>query len=114
MNLRTSVLAISLLALPLLANAQTQNPMAESLIKAGGQGQVLAEGCSNTSAQEINEAKEKQKNLAVQGMGVSEAQFHQWYSEGLQEGRAKWQSMSQSERQQSCKEIFEIGRALEG
>ena len=112
MNLRIASACLFLACLPLVGNAQTQNPMAESLVKVGGQAEIVAKGCSQASESELRQSKEKQKNLAIQSMGISEAQFNQWYEQGYQEAHARWQSMNAAERQEACRKVLEMAQPI--
>lgn len=112
MKPRIAFACLLLAGLPLTGNAQTQNPMAESLVKVGGQAEVVAQVCSQASENELRQAKEKQKNLAIQSVGISEAQFNQWYDQGYQEAHARWQTMNASERQKACSKVLEMAQPI--
>lgn len=101
------VSAAMLISLPSLAQ-QPNNPMMANmnaqLAKLGGTMQVTAEVCGGYTDEQLVEHKQQQKDhLARNGMDA--ASFDKGFDAGVEQGKAKWDSIPASERQAKCDEF---------
>ena len=98
--------AAMLVSLPSLAQ-DPPNPLATmnaQLAKLGGTMQVTAEVCGGYTDEQLVEHKQQQKDhLARNGMDA--ANFDKGFDAGVEQGKAKWDSIPASERQAKCDEF---------
>lgn len=97
-------MALTLLLAPSLAQAQMGMPGLDGLVKAGGEGDALAESCGSHTRDDLNDRKRQQKEMAIP-MGVSESQFNAWFAEGRKTMQGKLGVMSDTQRQQACQQL---------
>ncbi|MCQ4308603.1 hypothetical protein NA645_11485 [Pseudomonas stutzeri] len=99
--------AAMLISLPSMAQQPTNPMMANmnaQLAKLGGTMQVTAEVCGGYTDEQLVEHKQQQKDhLARNGMDA--ASFDKDFDAGVEQGKAKWDSIPASERQAKCDEF---------
>ncbi len=109
MTLFSKTFAVIALSLPLLAHAQALNPHAQKLVETGGKLNAVGQLCNHFSDKELDEARENQMKLS-RNMGVSPAQFQQWFAQGQAQTKARWSAMSEIERTQACNQMSQMGK----
>src|SRR5690606_536634 len=80
------------------------SPMNQQLAKFGGTMHAIAEVCGDYSADQLAESKKQQKAQLTQS-GMSATSFDEAFATGLNETRAKWDTISEKERKEVCEKM---------
>lgn len=99
-----SALVFSCLAGTTQAQSQPVSPVAEQMANMGGAMAAATLACGGIPEEQIEESKQKQQALLAK-QGMDSASFERAYSAGKEEVDARWEELSQAEKDEACESM---------